>query len=124
MKVLVCDDEPFILESVSYVVDKLGFDLELVQNGEQALGRTRLFMPDLMILDVGMPKLDGYQVCRMLKSDETTRGIYIIILTAFGQKRDQEAASAAGADEYLTKPFSPRAFRAKLAELLGTKGPT
>jgi len=118
-KVLVCDDEPHIVESVSYLVHKLGHAVEVASNGEQALGRARLLMPDVMILDVRMPMLNGDEVCRILKADESTKAIHIIILTAFGQKHDEESLRAAGANEYMTKPFSPRAFKARLARLLG-----
>ena len=120
IKVLVCDDEPFILESVSYVVRKLGFDVETAVDGEQALGRARLLMPDLMVLDVRMPHLNGDEVCRILKADEQTRGIYIIIMTAFDQKHDYEAAMSAGANEYITKPFSPRALGERLRQKFGS----
>lgn len=119
-KILICDDEPFIVESVCYVARKLGFDIETAVDGQQALGRARLMMPDLMLLDVRMPHLNGDEVCRVLKTDQQTRGIYIIIMTAFDQKHDYEAAMAAGANEYMTKPFSPRSLHAKLLKQFGS----
>lgn len=118
-RVLVCDDEPNILESMSYVVNKLGHGVEVAENGEEALLRARSYRPDVMILDVRMPKLSGHQVCSALKADPATRHIHIIILTAFGQKSDEGLAFAAGANEFLTKPFSPRFFKTKLLDLLG-----
>ena len=118
-KVLICDDEPHILESVGYVVRKLGHKCLTATNGEEALRRAREDQPDLLVLDVRMPKLDGYSVCEQLKSDVATRGIYIIMLTAFGQKQDERIAGSVGADEFMTKPFSPRCLKARLGELLG-----
>ena len=117
-KVLVCDDEPYILESVSYVVQQEGYVALAAENGEEALRLARTEMPDVMILDIWMPGKDGNTVCRELKSNPTTRRVYIIMLTAKGQERDMEESLQCGADEYMTKPFSPRSLRKKLHELL------
>lgn len=121
-KVLVCDDEPNIVESVVYVVDGLGCKCLTAVNGEEALQRARDELPEVLVLDVRMPKMDGYAVCAQLKSDVATVGIYIIMLTAFGQRRDEQAAQAAGADEFMAKPFSPRRLKTRLGELLGISG--
>ena len=118
-KVLVCDDEPHIAESVAYIVDSLGCECLTAVNGEEALQYARDELPEALVLDVRMPKMDGYAVCAQLKSDMATAGIYIIMLTAFGQRRDEEASEAAGADEFMAKPFSPRRLRIRLGELLG-----
>lgn len=82
--VLVCDDEPYILESVGYVVRAEGYGVLLADNGDDALRLARSQSPDVMILDISMPKKDGHLVCRELKAGAETRGIYIIILTAKG----------------------------------------
>jgi DNA-binding response OmpR family regulator len=119
-KVLVCDDEPYIIESVSYVVRKAGFDVLTAEDGEESLHQAKTAHPDLIFLDIMMPKLSGYEVCRRLKQDPATRGIYIIMLTARGQQEDEQKALELGADEFMTKPFSPRKMRAKLEEILGT----
>jgi DNA-binding response OmpR family regulator len=118
-KVLICDDEPHILESVSYVVHKLGHQCLTATNGEEALRAARQDQPDVLVLDVRMPKLDGYSVCEQLKSEVATRGIYIIMLTAFGQKQDERIAASVGADEFMTKPFSPRWLKVRLSKILG-----
>jgi two-component system phosphate regulon response regulator PhoB len=76
-------------------------------------------MPDLILLDVMIPKKSGFEVCRELKSDSVTRGIYIILLTAMGQERDEQEGFQCGAEDYMTKPFSPRGLRKRLHELLG-----
>jgi DNA-binding response OmpR family regulator len=118
-KVLVCDDEPYIVESVSYVVRKAGYEVVVAEDGEEALAASRREVPDLIFLDIMMPKLSGYDVCKQLKEDPATRGIYIVMLTARGQEEDERKAVEVGADEFMTKPFSPRKMRAKLQELLG-----
>jgi two-component system alkaline phosphatase synthesis response regulator PhoP len=118
-KVLVCDDEPYIVESVSYVVRKAGYEVVVAEDGEEALEAGRREVPDLIFLDIMMPKLSGYDVCKQLKEDPATRGIYIVMLTARGQEEDELKAVEVGADEFMTKPFSPRKMRAKLQELLG-----
>jgi len=118
-KVLVCDDEPYIVESVSYVVKKAGFEVVVAEDGQEALEAGRREKPDLIFLDIMMPRLTGYEVCRKLKDDPETRGAYIVMLTARGQEEDEKKALEMGADEFMTKPFSPRKMRAKLLELLG-----
>jgi two-component system, OmpR family, alkaline phosphatase synthesis response regulator PhoP len=118
-RVLVCDDEPYIVESVSYVVRKAGFEVETAEDGEEALASAKRTHPDLIFLDIMMPKMSGYEVCRRLKEDPATRGAYIVMLTARGQEEDERRALDMGADEFMTKPFSPRKMRAKLHEVLG-----
>jgi two-component system, OmpR family, alkaline phosphatase synthesis response regulator PhoP len=117
-KVLVCDDELHILESVSYVVREEGYSVLTAENGEDALRLARAELPNLIILDIWMPQKDGNAVCRELKSDPATQGVYIIVLTARGQEREMEESYQCGADEYMTKPFSPRSLRKRLHELL------
>ena len=117
-KVLVCDDELYILESVTYVVREEGYTVLSAENGEKALEIAKAERPDLILLDIMMPKKTGFEVCRELKSDPATQGIYIVLLTAMGQERDMEEGIQSGADEYMTKPFSPRSLRKKLHQLL------
>jgi two-component system, OmpR family, alkaline phosphatase synthesis response regulator PhoP len=119
-KVLVCDDEPYILESVSHVVREEGYVVITADNGEDALHLAQAERPDLVLLDIMMPKKSGLEVCRELKSDPETREIPVIFLTAKGQERDAEEASQCGAEEYITKPYSPRSLRKRLHELLDT----
>ena len=118
-KVLLADDEEDILMLVSATLggdDR--YDLILARDGEQALNRAREERPDLMFLDVMMPKKDGFEVCAELKADDTTSDIKIVMLTAMAQELDKEKAEAAGADFYFTKPFSPTALLDKVEELL------
>jgi two-component system, OmpR family, alkaline phosphatase synthesis response regulator PhoP len=116
--VLVCDDEPYILESVSYVIREEGYSVLMADNGDDALRLARSESPDAMILDISMPRKDGNLVCKELKAGPATRGIYIIVLTARGQERDMQESYCSGADEFMTKPFSPRNLRKRLHELL------
>ena len=117
-KVLICDDEPYILESVSFIVREEGYQVLTAGDGEQALQVLSSERPDLVLLDIMMPGKSGFEVCRELKADESMRGTYVILLTAMGQDRDMEDGYQSGADEYMTKPFSPRSLRRRLHELL------
>ncbi len=117
-KVLICDDEPYILESVKHVVSKEGYDVLTAEDGISSLDLARKEKPDLMILDIMMPGKSGYEVCRSVKEDPDTRDIFIIMLTARGQEVDEKMGIEAGADEYMTKPFSPRRLRQRLHEIL------
>ena len=118
-KVLVCDDEPHILEAVAFVARKEGYTVLTAEDGEAALRVARAEKPGLVMLDLNMPIKSGYQVCEELKSDPELKGTHVIMLTAKGQDSDRARGVAAGADEYITKPFSPRKLRARLVEILG-----
>ena len=118
-RVLICDDEPYIVESVSYVVRRAGFDVVTAEDGDQALAAANREKPDLIFLDIMMPGLPGDEVCRRLKQDPSMRDTHVVILTARGQEEDERRAMEMGADEFMTKPFSPRKLRARLLQLLG-----
>lgn len=117
-QILVCEDEPNMLTSISFIVRKEGFELLTAEDGEEALKAAREKKPDLMLLDVMMPKMTGFEVCRILKNDEETKDIYIAILTAKGQEADEKEGRNAGANGYIKKPFSPRQLREKIHEIL------
>lgn len=117
--VLICDDEPHILESIRYAVSKEGFDHALVGDGITAYQTALSLQPDLMILDLGMPGMTGLEVCRKLRAEPRCADLPIVILTAFGQASDEQEALDAGASRYMAKPFSPRALRGVLREMLG-----
>ena len=117
--VLICDDEPHIRESIRYAVQKAGFGYVLACDGNEAYAKARNEKPDLIILDVGMPGMTGFEVCEKLRAQPECAGLQIIILTAFGQALDEQQAYKAGADKFITKPFSPRALKATLIEILG-----
>lgn len=118
-RVLICDDEPNIIESVSYIVKNSGYACLVAEDGEEALDLAKSEMPDLMVLDVRMPKLNGNQVCEQLKNNAATRNIHIIVLTACGQSEGHAFSLACGADDFMSKPFSPRELGAKIKKILG-----
>jgi two-component system, OmpR family, alkaline phosphatase synthesis response regulator PhoP len=113
-KILVVDDEEDILELVRYNLVKEGYRVVCVASGEQALKAAKEGSPDLILLDLMLPGLDGLDVCRRLKSDPLTNTIPIIMLTAKGEEADIVTGLELGADDYVTKPFSPRVLLARL----------
>jgi two-component system alkaline phosphatase synthesis response regulator PhoP len=104
-KILVVDDEVDLVETVRFPLEMEGFDVLVSYNGEDALNQARKESPDLIILDLMLPKLDGYKVCRLLKFDERYKHIPILMLTAKTQEKDKILGKETGADEYITKPF-------------------
>lgn len=116
--ILICDDEPNIRESIRYVVDKAGFESVLAVDGVEAYDKARAVRPDLVLLDVGMPGMTGFEVCEKLRADANFNEVKIIILTAYGQIADQEKAAEVGADRFIVKPFSPRSLKQLLNEML------
>jgi DNA-binding response OmpR family regulator len=120
-KILVVDDEEDILELVRYNLAKEGYRLACVTSGEQALREAKEGSPDLILLDLMLPGLDGLDVCRRLKSDPVTSVIPIIMLTAKGEEADIVTGLELGAEDYVTKPFSPRVLLARLKACLRRK---
>ena len=108
--ILVVDDEPPILELVRYTLEDEQIRVLEAADGVQALEVAHAARPDLILLDVQMPRLDGLEVCRRLRADTALGGTRIVMLTAAGQDADRARGLAAGADDYLTKPFSPLAL--------------
>ena len=104
-KILVVDDEVDLVETVRFPLEMEGFDVLVSYNGEDALNQARKESPDLIILDLMLPKLDGYKVCRLLKFDERYKHIPILMLTAKTQEKDKTLGMETGANEYITKPF-------------------
>jgi DNA-binding response OmpR family regulator len=104
-KILIIDDEPFIVETLRFALEKAGYAVLVAYDGEEGLRITRSEIPDLILLDIMLPKLNGFQICRLLKSDERYRSIPIIMLTARTQERDRLLGKEIGSDEYITKPF-------------------
>lgn len=104
-KILVVDDEADLVETVRFVLELQGFNVLVSYNGEDALNQARKESPDLILLDIMLPKLDGYKVCRLLKFDERYKHIPILMLTAKTQEKDKIIGKETGADEYITKPF-------------------
>lgn len=118
-KILVVDDEPNVIRTLMFVLKKEGYDVFSAEDGEEAISMVRESKPDLMFLDVMMPKKNGYEVCQELKGDSGLNDIHIVILSAKGQEADKEKALTLGADEFMTKPFSPVGVVDRVKALLG-----
>ncbi len=117
-RILVVDDEEDILKLVEYNLVRHGCRVTCVASGEAALQSVREAAPDLVLLDLMLPGVDGFEVCRTLKSDPGTSGIPVVILSARGEEADVVAALELGADDYVTKPFSPRVLVARVRAVL------
>ena len=120
-KILVCDDEPYILMALTDAVEMEGYECVTAINGKEALQKARETHPDLIMLDIMMPYMDGFEVCRELKADASTRDIPVIMLTAKSQQVDIQKGKDAGADDYITKPFRPSTLRKKFNEVLDSR---
>lgn len=120
-KVLVVDDEPFICRSLSFVLRKDDYEVFEARNGEEALDVIRSERPDLVFLDVMMPKINGFEVTRTVKTDGELKGTLIVLLTAKGQDADRQTGEESGADAYMTKPFSPTKILEQARVLLQAK---
>ena len=105
-RILAVDDEPNILLSLEYILEAEGYDVKVARDGEEALQLAEELRPDLMLLDVAMPRMDGYDVCRQLRQSQTLSSIKVVMLTAKGQPLERKKGLAVGADVYVTKPFS------------------
>ena len=117
-KILIVEDEPDIVELLVYNLDQAGFETEAVFNGADALEQVKIQQPDLVLLDLLLPEVDGLEVCRNLKRDPETAGIPIIMLTAKGEAIDRIVGLELGADDYITKPFSPREVMLRIRAVL------
>ena len=117
--ILLVDDEPSIRETVSFILEMEGYRVATAENGDEALEQIRRLQPAVVLLDAMMPRRDGFDVCRTVKSDPNLSATKIVMLTALGQKTDQERAMAAGADFYVTKPFDEEELLALLGRLTG-----
>lgn len=119
--VLAADDDEDILELVAFRLERSGYTVLKARDGEEALQVAREARPDLAVLDVMMPKLDGFEVTRAIRADGATKAMPIILLTARAQDADVQAGFDAGADDYLRKPFSPQELRARVQAILGRR---
>ncbi|HEX5128802.1 MAG TPA: response regulator [Usitatibacter sp.] len=117
-RILIVDDEPNIAASLEFLLQRGGYEVRVARDGEDALAQAESFLPDLVLLDVMMPRLNGYDVCQRLRQGGTGAGVKIVMLTARGREVDVEKGKALGADLYVTKPFSTRELVAQVRELL------
>ena len=116
--VLVVDDEPSIVHALAYLLSRASLDVRTAKDGDEALAAIAEHRPSLVLLDVMLPKRDGFEVCETIRANPDWQDIRIIMLTARGRDADREKGLALGADEYLTKPFSTREVLAKVQKIL------
>jgi DNA-binding response OmpR family regulator len=117
-KILIADDNENIREALTYLLEDEGYKLWLAKDGADTLRKVSEVHPDILFLDIMMPEINGYDVCRTIKSDPNLKKTYIIMLTAKGQVAEQERGKAVGADEYIVKPFSPMEILTRIKNIL------
>ncbi len=117
-KILIAEDERDIRDLITFTLRYNGYEVVAATNGEEALALTRQEKPDLVILDVRMPRLTGYDVCRQIKADPQLQHIPVVFLSAKGQEAEVQAGMEAGAVDYILKPFSPDQLVARVASLV------
>lgn len=118
-KIVVADDEPFVLRSIEFTLSRAGYTVITAVDGEEALATIGAEKPDLVFLDIQMPRMDGNEVCRRLREDPAHRDLHVIVITAKGQESERLYSMQCGASEYITKPFSPRKMLERVREILG-----
>jgi len=116
--ILIVEDDENIQQLVGYNLAKAGFNVLYADNGEQALASVKRELPDLMVLDIMLPSLNGFEVCKILRKDPQTRTLPIIMLTAKGEENDVTSGLDLGADDYITKPFSPKILVSRIKSAL------
>jgi CheY-like chemotaxis protein len=117
-KILIAEDEPDIRELVAFTLRFGGHTVVMVGNGVEAVDAARVEMPDLILMDVRMPRMTGYEACQAMKADPATARIPVVFLSAKGQEAEIRTGLEAGASEYLLKPFAPMELSSRVAELL------
>ena len=117
-KILVVDDEVNITQILEFSIGAEGYEVITASNGEEAIDKARREQPDLIILDIMMPKIDGYEACRILKANPLTKGIPVVLLTAKGRDIDKRLGYEVGATDYIVKPFSPNKLVDRIHQLL------
>ncbi len=116
--ILVVDDEPNILLSLEYLMQQAGYEVRTARDGDSALAAIEAGPPDLVLLDVMMPKRDGYEVCQTIRSRPEWKGVKVIMLTAKGREVEREKGMSLGADDYVTKPFATQELVEKVRQVL------
>ena len=117
-RILIAEDERDIRDLIAFTLRFAGYEVLTANNGEEAVQMTQKELPDLVLTDVRMPKMTGYEACKQIKADPRTQHIPVVFLSAKGQEAEVQSGMAAGADEYLLKPFAPDQLTRKVAEIL------
>lgn len=118
-KILIADDEPNIVLSLEFLMKREGYEVHVAENGDDALARVAEVMPDLVLLDVMLPRRSGYDVCQQIRANPDWRGVKVLMLTAKGRDTEMQKGLALGADAYITKPFATKELVARVKQLLG-----
>ncbi len=118
-KVLIADDEPNIVTSLEYLMNKRGYEVKVARNGDEALALVASFLPDVVLLDVMMPRRSGYEVCQQIRERPDWQHIKVVMLSAKGREAEVNKGLSLGADSYVTKPFSNQELVDKIDGLLG-----
>ena len=118
-KVLIADDEPSIVTALEFLLERAGYESRVARNGDEALKAIEADPPDLVLLDVMMPAVSGYEVCKRIRERAEWAGIKVVMLSAKGRDAEVAKGIAMGADLYVTKPFSTRELMEQIASLLG-----
>jgi DNA-binding response OmpR family regulator len=118
LRILVVDDEPEAVELVEFNLKQAGYAVTTAADGAEALKKARTQMPDLIVLDVMLPEMDGFEICKVLRQDAATAKVPIIMLTAKAAEIDRVLGLELGADDYLTKPYSPRELLLRIKKIL------
>jgi DNA-binding response OmpR family regulator len=121
-RILIADDEPNIVVSLEYLMKREGFEVDVATDGEAALEAVASFRPDLILLDIMLPKKDGFEVCQQIRANPEWHGVKVVMLTAKGRDTEVTKGLALGADAYVTKPFSTKDLVAQARKLLGLGG--
>jgi DNA-binding response OmpR family regulator len=120
-KILIADDNEQIRESLASILEDEGYAMWTAKDGAEALRKAREIAPDILILDVMMPEMSGYEVCRTIKSDPDLKKTFVLMLSAKGQETEKERGREVGADEYFVKPFSPSEIVARIKNVLDNR---
>jgi CheY-like chemotaxis protein len=123
-KILVAEDERDIRDLIAFTLRFAGYEVITANNGEEAVQLTRETIPDLVLTDVRMPKMTGYEACRLIKAEPATQHIPVVFLSAKGQEAEVQSGLDAGGEEYLLKPFAPDQLTRRVAEILSKPRPS
>ncbi len=118
-RILIADDEPNIVVSLEFLMKREGFDVSTAADGEAALAALASGVPDLVLLDIMLPKMNGFEVCQRIRANPQWNGVKVLMLTAKGRDTEVSKGLALGADAYVTKPFSTKDLVAQIRQLLG-----
>jgi two-component system, OmpR family, alkaline phosphatase synthesis response regulator PhoP len=117
-KILIADDEPNIVLSLEFLMKREGYEVRVAENGDDALAQLAEFMPDLVLLDVMLPRRNGFEVCQQIRASPQSPDVKVVMLTAKGRDTEMQKGLALGADAYITKPFATKELVARVRDLL------